>query len=119
LFGDRKPFPFLETEFGESDGRFSPDGRWIAYTSDESGKPEVYVQPFRPGDWASVPAGKWQVSTQGGSQARWRRDGKEIIYRAPDCDYVVAGASRLVHPGGGQLGRGQAVTRIVIREIVA
>jgi Tol biopolymer transport system component len=74
---DRKPQPFLQTEFNESGGMFSPDGRWVAYTSDESGKPEVYVQPFPA---TSGGGGKWQVSKGNGSQPRWRRDGKELFY---------------------------------------
>jgi Tol biopolymer transport system component len=74
LSGDRKPIPFLNTKFNEGTGRFSPDGRWIAYVSDESGKPEVYVAPF-PGTGA-----KWQLSTGGGALPRWRRDGTEIFY---------------------------------------
>ena len=76
--GDRKPFPLLQTPFSESLGAFSPDGRWIAYVSDESGRPEVYVQTF------PVSTAKWRVSTGDGTQPRWRRDGKEIFYLAPD-----------------------------------
>jgi serine/threonine protein kinase len=78
LFGDHKPFPFLQTEFQELDGRFSPNGRWIAYDSNESGKREVYVQPF------PASAGKWQISTNGGSDPIWRSDGKELFYLATD-----------------------------------
>ncbi len=74
---DRKVTPFLRTEFSEGGGQFSPDGRWMAYVSNESGRNEVYVQSF-PG-----PGGKWQVSTAGGSDPRWRRDGKELFYVAP------------------------------------
>ncbi len=74
LEGDRQPVPYLQTEFNEMLGQFSPDGRWIAYVSDESGRDEVYVQPY-PAD-----RGKWQVSTNGGSQPRWRDDGKELYY---------------------------------------
>jgi eukaryotic-like serine/threonine-protein kinase len=77
LSGDRKPLPFLQTLSNEGPGRFSPDGRWIACASDESGRKEVYVAPF-PG-----PGGKWQISNAGGSTPRWRRDGKEIFYLAP------------------------------------
>ena len=77
LEGDRKPFPFLQTQFNEMDGRFSPDGRWMAYTSDESGKPEVYVRKFSRG---AAAGGKWQISTQGGIDPIWRRDGKELFY---------------------------------------
>lgn len=81
---DRKPFPFLQTEFNELNGQFSPDGRWIAYTADESGRNEIYLAPF-PG-----PGGKQQISTSGGRQPRWRGDGKEIFYLAPDNKLMAA-----------------------------
>jgi len=84
LEGDRKPFPFLSTPFNEQQGAFSPDGKWVAYESDESGLPEVYVRPF-PG-----PGGKSQVSTGGGSSPRWRADGKELYYIAPDLKLMAA-----------------------------
>jgi Tol biopolymer transport system component len=72
--GDRKPMDFLRTPFSEVQARFSPDGRWIAYASTESGRPEVYVQSFpRTG-------GKWLISNAGGFQPRWRADGKELFY---------------------------------------
>jgi serine/threonine protein kinase/Tol biopolymer transport system component len=74
LFGDRKPFPYLQTRFNEGDGMFSPDGRWVAYRSNDSGRNEVYVAAF-PGA-----GGKRQISTAGGVAPRWRRDGKEIFY---------------------------------------
>ena len=74
LVGGRKPFPYLQTRFNEFYGVFSPDGRWVAYASNESGRTEVYVAAF-PG-----PGGKRQISTTGGSAPRWRRDGKEIFY---------------------------------------
>src|SRR5262249_38940792 len=77
LFGDRKPFPFLQTPFAESGGRFSPDGKWVAYQSNESGRSEVYVQPF-PG-----PGAKFQISTDGGANPLWRRDGKELFFLGP------------------------------------
>jgi dipeptidyl aminopeptidase/acylaminoacyl peptidase len=76
--GDRKPRIFLQAETVLRHGQFSPDGRWIAYESHESGKPEVYVAPF-PG-----PGGKRQISVGGGGTPRWRRDGKELFYLAPD-----------------------------------
>jgi len=76
LFGDHKPFPLLQT--GESEGRFSPNGRWMAYCSAESGKQEVYIQSF------PVSGAKWLISTNGGSNPRWRRDGKELFYLASD-----------------------------------
>jgi Tol biopolymer transport system component len=84
LVGDRKPFPFLQTEFNDILGQFSPDGRWIAYMSDEARREEVYVAPF-PGA-----GGKWPVSAAGGSWPRWRGDGKEIFYLAPDNRLMAA-----------------------------
>jgi Tol biopolymer transport system component len=75
---DQKPSAFLNSRFNEGQARFSPNGHWIAYVSDESGRNEVYVRPFPPA------AGQWQVSTAGGSQPRWRRDGQELFYRAAD-----------------------------------
>jgi len=74
MTGDRKAFPVVQTEFEERDGQFSPDGEWLAYQSNESGRFEIYVQPF-PG-----PGGKWQVSSNGGAQVRWRPDAKELFY---------------------------------------
>src|ERR1700680_3416186 len=70
----RKAQPFLRTSFNEGDARFSPDGRWLTYISDESGRNEIYVQPY-PG-----PGGKWQISTEGGTEPVWARNG-EIFYR--------------------------------------
>ena len=78
MSGDRKPFPFLQTPFNEQQAQFSPDGKWIAYTSDDSGTPEVYVQTF------PASGGKWRISTTGGAEPKWRRDGKELFYLAPD-----------------------------------
>jgi serine/threonine protein kinase len=77
MTGDRKPFPFANSAFIENEAAFSPDGKWIAYTSDESGKMEVYVQPF------PQTGSKWQISTKGGITPRWRGDGKEIFYYEP------------------------------------
>jgi eukaryotic-like serine/threonine-protein kinase len=71
---ERKPVPFLRTPFDESHGQVSPDGRWIAYASNESGQYEIYVRPFPSGE------GRWQVSTRGGVQPRWRHDGQELFY---------------------------------------
>ena len=83
LEGDRKPVLLLGTDFIEGQGSFSPDGRWIAYTSNESGRPEIYVRPFisSGSSGPSLGEGKWQVSKNGGNVARWRNDGKEIIFR--------------------------------------
>jgi eukaryotic-like serine/threonine-protein kinase len=86
LNGNPKPIPFLRTEFNESSGQFSPDGHWIAYTSDESGDDEIYVREFSSssaqGSWGSE--GKWLISKGGGTGPRWRGDGKELFYVASD-----------------------------------
>jgi Tol biopolymer transport system component len=74
LFGDRKPIPLLTTRFAETRTRISPDGRWMAYVSDESGMPQTYVQTFPPS------GGKWQVSTNGGVEPHWRADSRELFY---------------------------------------
>ncbi len=94
LEGDRKPRPFLQTPFNERDPKFSPDGHWIAYTSDESGRDEVYVQPF-PG-----PGGKWQVSTEGGYGPVWARNGRELFYRNADKMMVVAVSTKPTFSAG-------------------
>ncbi len=72
--GSGDAFPVVKTPFFEGRPRFSPDGRWIAYESDESGRSEIYVRHF-PG-----PGGRWQVSTSGGSEPWWSADGREIFY---------------------------------------
>jgi serine/threonine-protein kinase len=77
-----EPFPFLATAAWETDPRFSPDSRWIAYTSDESGRGEVYIRPFT-GEPAP-PAGKIQVSNNGGGYALWAPSGREIFYMSGD-----------------------------------
>ena len=74
LDGDREPSPFLQTRFNEAAAMISPDGSWLAYVSDESGRNEVYVLPF-PG-----PGGKAQISTEGGGDPQWARDGQELFY---------------------------------------
>jgi Tol biopolymer transport system component len=84
LEGDRKPVPFLATPFTENNARFSPDGRWVAYTSDVSGAPEVYVRPLREA------GGTWRVSNRGGQTPTWRGDGREIYYLAPDGMLMAA-----------------------------
>ena len=73
--GDRKPQVYLQTEFDESHARISPDGKYLAYNSNESGRAEVYVRPF-----PDATAGKWQVSSGGGGQPQWSRDGRELYY---------------------------------------
>ena len=91
LGGNRKPFPFLQTQFGEGVGRFSPDGHWMAYQSTESGDWAVYVRPF---DGTSTSGnatfeGRWRISTGAGVWPLWRGDGKELFYFGPD-DSVMA-----------------------------
>ena len=76
--GQRTPWPYLATPARETDGHFSPDERWVAYTSDETGREEVFVQDF------PAKGAKFQVSTTGGSEARWRRDGGELFYVGAD-----------------------------------
>jgi eukaryotic-like serine/threonine-protein kinase len=73
---DRKAQPFLRTQFDEAVPQFSPDGRWLAYISNETGRHEIYVQPY-PG-----PGGKWQISTEGGTEPAWNRNGRELFYRS-------------------------------------
>jgi hypothetical protein len=74
LQGDRRPRAIIQTRFSEAYPDFSPDGRWLAYASDESGRGEVYVQPY-PG-----PGPRQQVSTDGGTAPAWSRDGRELFY---------------------------------------
>jgi len=90
-----KAAPFLQTDADELQAQFSPDGHWVAYVSNESGHSEVYVRPF------PTAAGKWQVSTDGGIQPRWRADGKELFYLASDHKLmsveVIANSSNFDH----------------------
>ena len=84
LDGERKPQPLIRTRFAEGSARFSPDGKWVVYCSAESGRAEVYVQPW-PG-----PGPKIQISSDGGTDPIWSRDGKEIFYRNEDKMMVVS-----------------------------
>jgi serine/threonine protein kinase/Tol biopolymer transport system component len=77
LTGDRKPFPYLQSPSHPFIGQFSPDGHWVAFTSRESGTVEVYVAAF------PNPAERWRISTSGGTNPRWRRDGNELFYTTP------------------------------------
>jgi len=95
---DRKPLSLVKTSFNESIAQFSPDGKWIAFESDESGHFEIYLQPF-PG-----PGGTTRVSTNGGAQVRWRSDGKELFYIALDGRLMsvpiqVASNGQTIEPG--------------------
>jgi Tol biopolymer transport system component/tRNA A-37 threonylcarbamoyl transferase component Bud32 len=80
---EARPYPLLQGPFDEVAGMFSPDGRWVAYRSNESGRNEIYIVPF-PG-----PGRKWQVSTEGGLWAEWRADGKEIFYQTTGGDVAA------------------------------
>ena len=79
--GERKPLAIADSEANEMHGQVSPDSRWVAYDSNETGRSEIYIRPFPPGGDRS---GKWQISANGGQQPRWRGDGKELFYIAPD-----------------------------------
>ena len=76
--GDSRPFPYLQTQFDERHGRFSPDSHWVAYTSNESGREEVYVQSFPPS------GAKFQISTGSGREPQWRKNGTELFYISGD-----------------------------------
>jgi Tol biopolymer transport system component len=92
IAGDRKPLPVVQTNFQERDAQFSPDGKWIAYQSDESGQFEIYVQRFPEG------GGKERTSTTGGAQVRWRADGTELFYVALD-DRLMAVPIKFISNG--------------------
>ncbi len=81
--GDKKPIPYLRSRFNEHGGQISPDGHWMAYFSDESGRNEVYVQSF------PTPGNKYQVSTSGGGGPNWSRDGKEMIFAGADGSAMI------------------------------
>jgi Tol biopolymer transport system component len=84
---ERKPRPLMPSSFMTLEARFSPDGRWIAYTSNESGRFEVYVIP------SSIRGGKWQISISGGDKPVWRRDGKELFYLTSDSNLMSVSIS--------------------------
>jgi len=92
LEGDRKPVPLLATEFNELEAVFSPDARWVAYASNESGRFEVYVRPFLasgPSGAPSLGEGKWQISRDGGATPKWTADGKQIIFSSTFNDNLA------------------------------
>lgn len=109
LEGDRRPRPFLRTPFNESGPVFSPDGRWLAYVSDESGQDEVYVRPF------AESGSRIRISTDGGADAAWAPSGRELFYRVGDRMMAVqvrvapdftASPPRLLYAGPYSLGTG-------------
>jgi eukaryotic-like serine/threonine-protein kinase len=100
LFGDLHAYPFIQSTFSAREANFSPDGKWLAYCSNEAGEYRVYVVPF-PG-----PGGKWQVSLGDGRGPIWRRDGKEIFYLSADNKLMAVN----VEASGGSFVSGQAHT---------
>jgi Tol biopolymer transport system component len=114
LQGERKPFPFVQDQFINSEARFSPDGKWVAYVSNESGTSEIYVRDF-PGGPPSEKGpskGKWLVSNRGGRSPLWRADGRELYYTSGDRlmavetgvkgDAFVSGTPRELFGGVGR-----------------
>jgi eukaryotic-like serine/threonine-protein kinase len=83
LAGDRAPFPWLATTFNEAEARFSPDGRWVAHESDETGRPEIFIRSF------ASPGVRVQISSGGGTKPQWRRDGKELYYVSADYQLMA------------------------------
>jgi serine/threonine protein kinase len=96
--GDRRPFPLVETEFNEGLGQFSSDGQWIAYQSDRTGRPEIYLRPF-PGPGADV-----RVSVDGGTQVRWSPNGSELYYVAADNQLMAVSVTFASGAGSAELG---------------
>jgi len=103
LSGARKAVPFVQTPSDENVAEFSPDGRWVVYSSSETGRYEIYVKPFPSG------GGRWQISADGGGEARWASSGKEIIFKLTSRFFSVpvetgatfrAGAPRLLFETG-------------------
>jgi eukaryotic-like serine/threonine-protein kinase len=89
---DRKPVPFLKTEFNEFHGHLSPDSRWMAYTSNESGQPEVYVRPFPASE------GIWRISNAGGARPCWRGDGSELFFVGADGKMTAVAVKAVTQP---------------------
>jgi tricorn protease-like protein len=105
LSGNKNPIPVAQTEFTESSGRFSPDGQWIAYVSDESGRPEVYVQAF------PDPGNRVVISVEGGSLPNWREDGRELFYLSPDSQLMAVP----IRYNGSRIERGKPFALFPVR----
>jgi Tol biopolymer transport system component len=103
LSGERKSEAYLETKYSEGNAVFSPDGRWVAYNSNESGRSEIYVEGY------PERRGKWLVSAEGGMFPQWRGDGKELYWSKPDGTLMAA--SMVLQAGGVQVGRAEALFR--------
>ena len=104
LTGQRKPEAYLQTEHAEGNAVFSPDGRWVAYDSDESGGHEIYVQGF------PERRGKWLISAEGGSSPQWRADGKELYWTKPEGTLMAASVE--LQATGVRVGRAEALFRV-------
>ena len=104
LTGEKKPEPYLQTKYMERWAAYSPDGRWVAYDSNESGRPEIYVQGF------PERRGKWLISAEGGTNAQWRADGKELYWFGRDG--MLMAASVELQAAGVRPGRAEALFRL-------
>jgi len=93
MTGDGRASPILQSTFNESDAQLSPDGRWLAYVSNESGRDDIYVQPF------PQQTGKWMVSGTGATHPQWRRDGRELLFLSSDGQVMAAPFSASAHDG--------------------
>ena len=104
LTGERKPEPYLQTKYSERHAAYSPDGRWVAYESDESGRQEIYVQGF------PERRGKWLISAEGGNSPEWRADGKAMYWIGPDGTLMEASVE--LQAAGVRPGRAEALFRL-------
>jgi Tol biopolymer transport system component len=104
LFGDRKPFPIVATDFVDASPVVSPNGKWMVYQNNESGHMELYLQPFPTG------AGRWQVSTAGGVRPRWRGDGRELFFQSLDGELMAMDMKEAA--GAPQLGTPHALFKV-------
>jgi dipeptidyl aminopeptidase/acylaminoacyl peptidase len=111
LAGERTPIPVAQSKFDEAQGQFSPDGRWVAYASNETGRSEIWVQPF------PATGARWQVSLGGGSYSRWGPDGKELFFLAPDNTLMAVPIQ--ANPKAGTLVHGAPTALFATRMVVS